>query len=75
MGEALEPAEGQETAGSLDGVDRAEDAAQYVARAGLALERDKVLIKLIEVLVALDQELTDDLLRTCLLYTSDAADE
>ncbi|HEY5178664.1 MAG TPA: hypothetical protein VIJ07_02625, partial [Dermatophilaceae bacterium] len=31
VGEALEPAEGQETAGSLDGVDRAEDAAQYVA--------------------------------------------
>jgi len=31
MREALEPAEPQETAGALDGVDRAEDAAQQFA--------------------------------------------
>src|SRR5665647_2374275 len=32
------------------------------ARAGTPLERDKVLVELIEVLVALHQELTDDLI-------------
>jgi hypothetical protein len=64
VSEALEPAELEETAGSLDGVDRAEDAAQQLARARLVLERDEVLDELVEVLVALNQKLTDDLIRT-----------
>jgi hypothetical protein len=62
VGQPLQPAEGQETAGALDGVDGAEDAAEQLARAGRPFERDKVLVKLIGILVAFNQELTDDLI-------------
>ena len=67
----LEPVEGEEAAGALDGVDRPEDAGQPLAGVGLLLEGDQVGVQLVEVLVALDQELLDDVVQTvhgcCLL--------
>ena len=67
----LEPVEGQEAAGALDGVDRPEDAGQPLAGVGVLLEGDQVGVQLVEVLVTLDQELLDDVVQTvhacCLL--------
>ena len=56
----LEVAEGEEPAGPLDGVDRAEDAREQLTRPRGALQRDQVLVQLVQVLVALDQELPND---------------
>jgi hypothetical protein len=61
VGDRLQLAEGKEAARALDRVDRAEDAAQQLSRAGLALERDQVAVELVQVLVALHEELLDDL--------------
>ena len=59
--DGLEPPVRQEAAGALDGVDGAEDAPEQVAAVRRLLEGDEVLVELVEVLVALDQELLDDL--------------
>ena len=61
VGDRLEPVVGQEAAGALDRVDRAEHAAEQVPAGGVLLERDQVVVQLVEVLVALDEELLDDL--------------
>ncbi|MGY4643734.1 hypothetical protein ACVW07_001567 [Cellulomonas sp. URHB0016] len=69
MGEPLEVAEREEAARALDGVDRPENAAQQVPGARSLLQRHEVAVQLVEVLMALDQELTDDLvdvLHACL---------
>ena len=60
VGHPLEVVERQEAARALDGVDRAEDAAEQLARAGCALEGDEVAVQLVQVLVALHEELLDD---------------
>ena len=59
--DSLEPVEGEEAAGALDGVDRAEDRGEEGARARVLLELDQCAVELVEVLVALDQELLGDL--------------
>ena len=64
VGDLLEAVERQEAAGPLDGVDRAEDAREALARVGLLLEGDQVGVQLVEVLVTLDQELLDDVVQT-----------
>src|SRR5204863_6517369 len=56
----LQMFEAEEPAGSLDGVDGAEGAREDFLRGGILLERDEITIELIEILVALDQELPDD---------------
>jgi hypothetical protein len=48
--------ESKEAAGSLDRVHRAEDAGQPPRIARMLLERDEILIELIEILRALDKE-------------------
>ncbi len=63
VGEALQLAEREEPARALDRVDRPEHAAQQLARAGGALERDQVRVELVEVLVTLHQELVDDVVQ------------
>src|SRR5690606_32720557 len=60
----------EEPARPLDRVDRAEDAAQQLTRGRGALERDEVLVELVEVLVALDEELVDDLIHAIHRRTS-----
>jgi hypothetical protein len=61
VGDPLQLAEGEEAAGALDRVDRAEDAGEQVARPGVLLERDEVGVERVEVLVALHEKLLDDL--------------
>src|SRR5690606_33240354 len=61
VGQALEPGERQEAARALDRVDDPEDAREQLTGPRRALERHEVRVELIEVLVALDQELPDDL--------------
>ena len=48
------------TRSALDRVDRAEDAADGVSGLGIALQDHQVPVELVEVLVALEQELADD---------------
>ena len=71
VGDLLQAVERQEAAGALDRVDRPEDARQPLARVRLLLQGDEVRVQLVEVLVALDQELLDDVVQTvhrcCLL--------
>jgi hypothetical protein len=64
VGDLLQAVERQEAAGPLDGVDRAENAREALARVGLLLEGDQVGVQLVEVLVRLDQELLDDVVQT-----------
>ncbi len=61
VGHGLEAVERQETAGSLDRVNRAEDARQQLPRLRLLLESHEVAVELVQVLVALHEELLDDL--------------
>ena len=61
VGDRLELAERQEAAGALDGVDRAEDAGEELALTRALLQVDQVAVELVEVLVALHEELLDDL--------------
>ncbi|OIQ82959.1 hypothetical protein GALL_352550 [mine drainage metagenome] len=63
VGDLLEAAEREEPAGALDRVDRAEHAAQQLPRTRGSFERDKISVQLVEVLVALDQELADDVVQ------------
>src|SRR3712207_2791956 len=71
MRDLLQPVEGQEAAGALDRVDRPEDAGQPLPRVRVLLQGDQVGVELVEVLVALHQELFDDVVQTvhgcCLL--------
>ena len=71
VGDLLEPVEGEEAAGALDRVDRPEDAGQPLAGVRVLLQGDQVRVQLVEVLVALHQELFDDVVQTvhrcCLL--------
>jgi hypothetical protein len=60
VGDRLKRGESEETGCALDRVDAAEDTRQRVGVVGL-LERNERLLELIEVLVALDDELADDL--------------
>jgi hypothetical protein len=60
--ELAQPIEAQEPCGSLDGVDRAEDARQHLRRAGIPLELDELVVEPVEVLIALQEELLDDLI-------------
>jgi hypothetical protein len=57
----LEPVEGEEAAGALDGVDGPEDAGEQLAGVRRALELHEVPVELVEVLVALHEELRHDL--------------
>ena len=61
VGQLLQPAEGEEAARALDGVDRPEDAGQQLAGAGVLLQGEQVAVELVEVLVALHEELGHDL--------------
>ncbi len=61
MSEQLESVKGEESAGPLDGVDGAEHMGQQLSRVGRLLKGNKIVVQLVEVLIALDQKLTDDL--------------
>jgi hypothetical protein len=61
VGQRLQAAERQEAAGALDRVDRAEDARDQIAGARVLLQRDEVPVDLVQVLMALHEELADDL--------------
>jgi hypothetical protein len=63
VGHRLEPVEGQEARGALDRVDGAEDAREQLGVARRLLEVDEVAVELVEVLVALHEELLDDLVQ------------
>ncbi len=59
VGERPELREREEARRSLDRVDRPEDPRQGLDIRGILLERDEVTIELVEVLVAFDEELVD----------------
>ncbi len=61
MRQDLKLAEREEATGALDRVNRAEDALEQRVGVGFLLKRDQVTIELIEVLVALHEELAHDL--------------
>src|SRR4029453_18121934 len=63
MGERLEATKLQEAGGPLDGVDGAEDGAEQLPGGRVLLEGHQVAVELVEGLVALDQELRDELLQ------------
>jgi len=56
----FEPAECQESAGPLDGVDRAKDSLDDFGVAGIILERDDVLVHAVEVFDAFGKKFSDD---------------
>ncbi len=60
VGNGFQTGEGEESAGALDGVKRAEDAGQAVAVPRLLLQDHQIAVELIQVLLAFDEELTDD---------------
>src|SRR5687768_3859979 len=53
--------ERQEPARALDGVNGSEDARQHLPGSGVLLEGDEIPVQLVQVLMALYQELLDDL--------------
>ena len=59
--DALQPGEAEEPAGAFDRVHHAEDAREGVFGMGIAFEGEQVAIQAVERLVALNQELLDDL--------------
>ena len=59
--DALQPGEAEEPAGAFDRVHHAEDAREGVLGMGIAFEGEQVAIQAVERLVALNQELLDDL--------------
>ena len=59
--DALQSGEAEEPAGALDRVHHAEDAREGVLGMGIAFEGEQVAIQAVERLVALNQELLDDL--------------
>src|SRR3569623_3708249 len=61
VGDALQPRVTEEAAGPLDGVIGPTDARDRFARAWVLLQRDEVAVQPIEIFIALDQELFDDL--------------
>lgn len=63
VGHALQLRETEEAAGALDGVDPAEDAGQEDGVARVALQRQQIGIQRVDDLVALDEELLDDVSR------------
>jgi len=63
VGERLEPREREEPAGALDGVDGAEDRGDERTRRRVLLERHEVAVEVVEVLVALDEELLADVVQ------------
>ena len=71
MGEDLELAERQEAAGAFDRVNRAENALEQRVGVRFLLERNKVAIELVEILVAFHEELAHDLVE--LVHTRSSA--
>src|SRR5438128_721743 len=63
VGNRFELAETQESARSFDRVNRAKDTAENWLRVRVWLELDQVKIELIEILVALNEKLSDDILK------------
>ena len=61
VGQPLELSEGEEPGGSLDRVDRPEHTRQHLEVTRSPLQGHEVAVHLIQVLVALDEELVDDL--------------
>ena len=61
VGDRLELGEAEKPARAFDGVDRPEDRRQRLPVARILLERYQVPVKAVEVLVALDEELGDNL--------------
>src|SRR5205807_6433991 len=61
VGDRLQLREREEAARPLDRVNRAEHARQQLVRVGFLLERDQVTVEAVQVLVALHEELLDDL--------------
>ena len=59
MSDSLEPLEAEETARTLDGVDRSEDAVEQRRITGSALQLDDIPLESNEVLAAFRQELTE----------------
>ena len=60
VGQPLELSEGEEPGGALDRVDRAEHTRQHLEVTRSPLQGHEVAVQLIQVLVALDEELVDD---------------
>ncbi len=61
MGERLQPRQPEEPAGSLDGVDEAEDVVEDLGVVGILLETDQLDVDQVEALVGLGQEFTQQL--------------
>src|SRR6476660_9614155 len=61
MGDPLELKEAQEPAGALDRVHGAEDAREHVTGVGVSVQCEEVAVQPVEALVALDEELRNDL--------------
>src|SRR4029453_3876756 len=61
VSDPLEATEAEEPARPLDRMNRAEDAGEHVAGAGVALQGEQVAAQPMQALDALDQELRDDL--------------
>ena len=60
MAHGLQPGEAEKAAGALDGVDAAKDGGEQLTVAGMLFQRHEVPVESVEPLVALDQELSDD---------------
>ncbi len=60
VGDCFQLGERQEAAGAFDGVKRTEDAGQPVAVPRLLFQGHQIAVELIQVLLALDEELPDD---------------
>jgi hypothetical protein len=58
--QGFEAAVAKEAAGALNRVDRAENARQHLPRIGVGLQRQKIGVQPVEVLVALHEELGYD---------------
>jgi ubiquinone biosynthesis protein UbiJ len=61
VGETTELREAEEAAGSLDGMDRSENARQTVRIPRIRLQGNKITIELVEILGRLDEKLADEL--------------
>ncbi len=64
MGQFLQVAEAEETAGSLDGVDGAEDAGERVPVVRVLFQHHELGVELIQALQAFGQELFDDVIHS-----------
>ena len=60
--ELTQTIEAQEACGPLDRVDGSEDAREHLGRARISLELEELVVEPVEVLVALQEELLDDLI-------------